>query len=271
MRKNIIRNAIAMVLILPFLMMSACEPDKKSELSKMEFANIPQMAFEMGDPNGDSDEPLHTVVLTQEFKILKTEVTQRQWFEVMGYNPSSFKGGEGDRNKLGNNPDHPVENVSWNEIQEFIVKLNERKDGYRYRLPTEAEWEYAARAGTTTTYFFGDDEALLSEYGWFSLGQTYPVAQKKPNSLGLFDMHGNVWEWVLDPYSRDYSEAVSQERAAEVQASSPLGLYYVIRGGSSFDKPRRLRSANRERITPDGRTENNPGVTGVGFRLLRTK
>lgn len=269
MRKNIIKTEI--VLILPFLMMLGCRPEEELKISKMEFATIPTGTFEMGDPNGDIDEPLHAVVLTQEFEILKTEVTQGQWFEVMKYNPSSFKGGEKDRKKLGNNSDHPVETVSWNEIQEFIAKLNERKDGYRYRLPTEAEWEYAARAGTTTTYFFGDDEALLSEYGWFSLSQTYPVAQKKPNSFGLYDMHGNVWEWALDPYSRDYSEAVSQERAEEVQASSPLGLYYVIRGGSSFDKPRRLRSANRERITPDGQTESNPGVTGVGFRLLRIK
>lgn len=268
MKKNI-RNV--MVLILPFLMMLGCPPEEELKVSNMEFVTIPTGAFEMGDPNGDSDEPLHTVVSTKEFEILKTEVTQGEWFEVMRYNPSFFKGGEGDREKLGKNPDHPVENLSWNEIQEFIARLNERKDGYRYRLPTEAEWEYAARAGTTTTYFFGDDEALLSEYGWFSLNQTYPVAQKKPNAFGLYDMHGNVWEWVLDPYSSDYSEAVSQERAAEVQASPPLGLYYVIRGGSSFDKPRRLRSANRERITPDGRTENNPGVTGVGFRLLRTK
>ena len=262
--------------------MTRCKEAQADEkLSKMEFVNVQTVAFEMGDPNGDSDEPLHTVVLTKEFEILKTEVTQRQWFQVMGYNPSSFKGGEGDRNKLGNNPDHPVENVSWDEIQQFMIKLNERNDGYRYRLPTEAEWECAARGlkpeewdrlikegRPAPAYSFGDDSALLTEFAWFSGNsgnQTQAAAQKKPNPFGLYDMHGNVWEWVLDPYSSDYSKAVSQEKAAEIQIAPASALYYVLRGGSSLDKPRRLRSANRERRTNDGRSND------VGFRLLRTK
>ncbi len=229
---------------------------------EMEFISIPKGIFEMGDPNGNANEkPLHPVVITKDFEIQKTEVTQEQWYSVMGDNPSYFKGGEEDRSKLGNNPDHPVENVSWNGVLEFISKLNEKNDGYHYRLPTEAEWEYAARAGTKTAYSFSEGEDL-SGYGWYSNNsekQSHPVARKKPNSFGLYDVHGNVWEWVSDWYG-----AYSSERVMDPPGPSS-GTYHVIRGGGWFNAPKFLRSASRVGLTPDVRGSD------VGLRMLRQK
>ncbi len=229
---------------------------------EMEFISIPGGIFDMGDSNGSSNEkPLHSVVITKGFEIQKTEVTQEQWYGVMGYNPSYFKGGEEDRNKLGNNPDHPVENVTWNDVPQFISKLNEKNDGYRYRLPTEAEWEYVARGGTKTPYSFRDGEDL-SEYGWHSQNsgkQSQPAAQKNPNPFGLYDVHGNVWEWVSDWYG-----AYPSGRVTDPQG--PLsGSYRVIRGGSWFNGEKYLRSASRVGITPDGRGSD------IGFRVIRVK
>lgn len=127
----------------------------------------------------------------EEFEMQQTTVTQAQWEEVMGNNPSRIKG-----------DDLPVTNVSWHDAQEFCKRLSERT-GDTYRLPTEAEWEYACRAGSTGKWCFGDDESQLDEYAWYydnSSGTVHPVAQKKPNAWGLYDMHGNVWEWCQDEY-----------------------------------------------------------------------
>lgn len=230
---------------------------------EMEFIPISSGTFEMGDSNGSSNEkPLHPVVIGKAFEIQKTEVTQEQWYSVMGDNPSYFKGGEEDRNKLGNNPDHPVENVNWNMVQEFISKLNEKNDGYHYRLPTEAEWEYAARGGTKTAYSFGNEEERLSEYGWYSNNsekQNHPVARKKTNPFGLYDVHGNVWEWVSDWYG-----AYPSGRVSDPQGPSS-GSYHVIRGGGWFNGSKYLRSAKRVGLTPDGRGSD------VGLRVVRVK
>ena len=229
------------------------------------FIKIPKGIFEMGSNDGHnyiSERPVHTVVISGDFETGVTEVTQRQWFEVMGHNPSYFKGGEEDQSKLGNNPDHPVENVSWNGVQEFIAKLNGENDGYVYRLPTEAEWEYAARGGTKTSYSFGDDEKLLPEYGWFSgnsWDQTHKVGTLKPNPFGLYDMHGNVWEWVSDWY-KEYQSGIV------IDPQGPLsGSARVFRGGSWRGSPQYLRSAGRDFDSPGYRYD------GLGFRLLRTK
>ena len=161
----------------------------------------------MGSDKGNDDEkPMHEVRISKPFYLGKYEVTQGQWQAVMGNNPSRFKG----------DPNRPVEQVAWEDVQAFMRKLNAIEGGTTYRLPTEAEWEYAARAGTTTAYSFGDDPRLLGEYAWYSenaKGKTHPVGQKKSNAWGLHDMHGNVWEWVQDWYSKPYPSGTVTESA----------------------------------------------------------
>jgi formylglycine-generating enzyme required for sulfatase activity len=163
----------------------------------MGFVQIPAGDFDMGSPSNeegrwDNEGPVHQVNISKAFYMSKYEVTQKQWRDVMGSSPSYFKG-----------DDLPVESVSWNDVQDFIKKLNEKEGGNKYRLPSEAEWEYAARAGTATRYSFGDDESKLGDYAWYMVNsgdKTHDVGQKKPNPWGLYDMHGNVWEWVQDIY-----------------------------------------------------------------------
>jgi serine/threonine-protein kinase len=166
----------------------------------MEMVYVPAGSFIMGSENGDSDEkPMHRVTISSGFYMGRYEVTQAQWQAVMGTNPSDFKGCD----------NCPVEQVSWDDAQEFIRQMNARGDGYTYRLPTEAEWEYACRAGTTTAFAYGD--LLSSEqanfdgkhpYGGASKGvyrqKTTLVGSFQPNAFGLYDMHGNVWEWCQD-------------------------------------------------------------------------
>jgi formylglycine-generating enzyme required for sulfatase activity len=151
--------------------------------------------FQMGSTDGRSDEqPVHTVRISQPFYLGVHTVTQSQWEAVMGNNPSRFT----------SNSNRPVEQVSWEDAQAFIGLLNAREEHARYRLPTEAEWEYAARAESTTAYCFGDDHRQLRKYAWYSEnagGQTHPVGILQPNAWGLYDIHGNVWEWVQDWYS----------------------------------------------------------------------
>jgi formylglycine-generating enzyme required for sulfatase activity len=210
----------------------------------MKFANIPAGTFQMGE-TGDS----HTVTLSQSFYLGTTEVTQTQWVSVMFNNPSSF-----------NNCDNcPVENVSWEDVQAFIKKLNDRGDG-KYRLPTEAEWEYAARANSTAKYSFGDNEALLGNYAWFdknSGSKTHEAATKQPNDWGLYDMHGNVWEWVQDWYGDYPTGSVTNP------AGIKTGTDKVIRGGSWGNDRTLLQSASRSGYAPSIRDQF------LGFRLVR--
>lgn len=124
----------------------------------------------------------------QDYEMAETQCTQSEWEKVMGNNPSYFKG-----------ENNPVERVSYDDVQAFIKKLNEKNDGYTYRLPTEEEWEFCCRAGSDKDYCFGDDVEKLKDYAWYcenSDNKTHPVKEKKPNLFGLFDMHGNVWEWT---------------------------------------------------------------------------
>lgn len=177
---------------------------------EMKFVYIEAGTFIMGTNNAAPGEgPAHEVTLTQDFEIGQTEVTQAQWYALMKndsrtwlHNPSYTK----------NCPQCPVDMVAWIDVVEFIKKLNALNDGYNYRLPTEAEWEYACRAGTTTTWSFGNDAKLLDQYAWqydSQTGKNRPVATKKPNPWGLYDMHGNVAEWVQDYWSRFTKDAVT--------------------------------------------------------------
>ena len=223
--------------------------------AELELVWIPEGSFMMGSLDSEfgrvSDEgPLHEVIFSRGFWLGKYEVTQGQWEAVMGYNPSRFKG-----------TDRPVENVSWEAVQQFIGALNQAEGRAIYRLPTEAEWEYACRAGTTTRYSFGNDERELGEYAWYAAnsgGSTQDVGLKKPNAWGLYDMHGNVWEWSHHWYG-DY--------AAESQTDPTgpaMGSLRVTRGGCwSIADAWRFRSAYRSKVAPAEHYAN------LGFRLMR--
>lgn len=213
------------------------------------FMSISAGEFQMGSNSGSADEkPVHRVVLSKSFQLGKYEITQGQWKAVMGSNPSFFTGDDS----------LPVETVSWSDVQQFIAKLNALNDGYQYRLPTEAEWEYACRAGTT-----GDYAGNLDELAWYyntSGNKTHAVGTKKPNAWGLYDMHGNVVEWVQDWYSDQYY-AVSPLTDPPGPSS---GLGRVLRGGGYSESAANSRSAFRDYSSPGGVNSNR------GFRLLRT-
>jgi formylglycine-generating enzyme required for sulfatase activity len=225
----------------------------------MSFVLIPAESFLMGSPAREAgrydNEQQHPVTIKKPFYLQTTEVTQKQWRQVMGQNPSIFKDyGDG----------CPVETVSWNEAQEFIKKLNQMESGGRYRLPTEAEWEYACRAQSKGKFYFGDEEARLGEYAWYarnSGGKTHPVGEKEPNAWGLYDMHGNVWEWVEDDYHGSYTGAPDDGRA---WIDSPRDSARVVRGGSWGLGARDCRSATRIIYGPGDRNGS------MGFRLSRS-
>jgi len=175
-----------------------------------------------------SEHPQHKVTISEPFYLQATAVTQGQWEKVIGENPSEF-------NKCGD--DCPVKEVPWTDTQKFIDKLNDMEgtDKFKYRLPTEAEWEYASRAGTTTDFSFGDDSDKLCKYAWYannSKGKTHPVGQKEPNAWGIYDIYGNVWEWVEDDWHDNYDGAPDDGRA---WVDDPRGADRVIRGGSWND------------------------------------
>jgi formylglycine-generating enzyme len=209
----------------------------------MEFVLVKGGCFQMGDTFGDGDndeKPLHEVCV-DDFYLGKYEVTQGQWEKVMGNNPSSFKG-----------RDNPVERVSWNDVQEFIDRLN-NQSGRKYRLPTEAEWEYAARSGGKREKYSGtSQEADLGQYAWYSDNsgnQTHPMGEKRPNGLGLYDMTGNVWEWCADWYGENYY----QDSPKDNPRGLGNGQYRVLRGGSWDSDPRDVRAAFRIRDDPANR------------------
>jgi len=218
----------------------------------MQFALIPAGEFQMGSTSGDDDErPVRTIRISKPFYLGIYEVTQGQWEAVMGSNPSQFKG----------DASRPVESVSWEEVQQFIDKLNTRESGTKYRLPTEAEWEYAARAGSKTAYSFGDDSSQLSKYAWFgdnAGNTTHPVGKLQPNAWGLHDMYGNVAEWVQDWYDKYTAEPVIDPQGPS------SGSDRVIRGGSWSHGAGICRSACRGDVAPGARNGY------LGFRLLRT-
>jgi len=227
----------------------------------------------MGSPDddkgaGNAEKPQHQVRITRPFFLGIHEVTQGQYQAVMGENPSQFKGSD----------DLPVEQVSWLDAVLFCNKLSEQEKktpfyrinvtevtiagGNGYRLPTEAEWEYACRAGSTTLYPFGDDVSKLGDHVWFgdnSDSKTHPIGQKRPNAWGLYDMLGNVWEWCADWYDEKYYALPAS--VAVDPPGPPKASYRVFRGGSWSSYAWSCRPAFRSRGAPESR--NNY----LGFRV----
>ena len=213
-------------------------------------------AFMMGSPKSeakrDEDEIQHQVTLTKGFYLGKYEVTQAEWERVMGNNPSRFKGA-----------DRPVENVSWSDAVEFCKKLTEMEkkagrvpQGMSYQLPTEAQWEYACRAGTSTMYSWGDDiNPKLANYQDSGLSKTMAVGSYRPNPWGFHDMHGNVWEWCADWFGDYPSGSVTNP------IGPASGSLRVFRGGSWYYDGAYLRSAMRNNNSPSARGN------GIGFRV----
>lgn len=221
----------------------------------MQFIFVKGGCFNMGDTFGDGEKneaPVHEVCVPDLY-VGKYEVTQSQWKKVMGNNPAS---------QIGCGPECPVENVSWITVQEFIGKLNS-KGGSQYRLPTEAEWEYAARSGGKKEKWAGtSDEDLLGSYAWYDKNSdtaTHRVGTRRSNSLGLYDMSGNVLEWCQDWYSEDYY-GVSPKNNPSGPSS---GQKRVLRGGLYASEPKDLRVSRRVGDDIDVRDGSN------GFRLVR--
>ncbi|MGA2031339.1 MAG: formylglycine-generating enzyme family protein [Thermoguttaceae bacterium] len=228
---------------------------------KLEMALIPAGEFLMGSPDSDNnaggdEKPQHRLRITRPFYLGKHLVTQEQWQAVTGNNPSHFKG-----------PKNPVETVSWDDCQQFLEKLNAKAGPLpagegEFRLPTEAQWEYACRAGSTTRYCFGDEESGLGEYAWYAANsgdKTHPVGEKKPNAWGLYDMHGNVWEWCQDWYDSGYYA----KSPTDDPTGAANGSDRVDRGGGWSLVARLCRSAHRYFNGPGGRGIN------LGLRVSR--
>lgn len=224
---------------------------------KLEMVLIPAGEFMMGSPGWekgfDNEKPQHRVRITKPFYLGKYLVTQEQWEAVMDKNPSQFKG-----------PKNPVEEVSWDDCQQFLGKLNAKSTagGGKFQLPTEAQWEYACRAGSTTRYCFGDEESGLGEYAWYDGNAdrtTHLVGEKKSNRWGLYDMHGNVWEWCQDFHADGYYK----ESPVDDPSGPSGGSHRVYRGGC-WDAPAGYcKSAYRPLGVPKGRS------CRLGFRVSR--
>ncbi|MCX5825736.1 MAG: formylglycine-generating enzyme family protein [Deltaproteobacteria bacterium] len=244
-----------------FLADSLGKKEYTCQILNAKFVLIPAGMFMMGSPEDEpwraGNETLRQVTISKPFYLQTTPVTQGQWEKVMGENPLWVTGDD----------NFPVEKVSWNDVQKFIRKINEMEGTEKYRLPTEAEWEYACRAGSTTAYCFGDDPGRLNEYAWYadnSGDKTHPVGRKKPNDWGLYDMHGNVGEWVQDRYDDDDWDYPPSGLVTDPPGPSS-GSSRALRGGSGHSYAGVCRSANRDITFPDRR------VDYLGFRLLRTR
>ncbi len=215
-----------------------------------------------GDNVFNQEHPQHRVKIDKPFYLSATVVTQKQWKAVM--NSSPWKG----KKHIKEGDTYPATYVSWNDVQEFIQKLNQ-KEGVTYRLPSEAEWEYACRAGSESMYYFGESTTTLREHAWLNkntenIGKQYAhqVGKKKPNVYGLFDMHGNVWEWCGDWYDKSYYNSLKEKVSVNPQGPAS-GLSRVMRGGSFHHSPQHIRSAYRYSYSP-----SESGGT-IGFRLIK--
>jgi len=261
-KELIISTYVVKTLISEKIVSADCKNSEEIE-PFMEFILIPAGEFEMGSPSREKrrklwESPVHRVTIKKPFYLSRYPVTQEQWQKVMGNSPSYFKGEK-----------RPVENVSWVEVQAYFRKLNsleKTENNCIYRLPTEAEWEYAARAGTTTSYFFGDDESKLKEYAWFlenSGLETHSVGLKKPNPWGLYDLYGNVGEWVQDEYHISYKGAPADGRAWESSFPDLSTPVRIRRGGGWNGNAGCCRSAERLFAAQDKK------LNSLGFRVGR--
>ena len=218
---------------------------------KIAFVPIPAGVFYMGSENGGEEErPVHLVTIAKPFYMGKYAVTQEQWQKIMGTTPSRFEGAL-----------NPVEQITWDKCQVFLSKLTDASPGKTFRFPTEAQWEYACRAGTKTAYSFGDSPDAIEGYAWVgsnSESRTHPVGEKKPNAWGLHDMHGNVWEWVQDRDHFNYSGCPVDGSAW----TDSGGSFHVVRGGSWDDVPKFCRSSSRPALWPA------PESMRYGFRVM---
>ncbi|RKZ75350.1 MAG: hypothetical protein DRQ57_07740, partial [Gammaproteobacteria bacterium] len=219
----------------------------------LDMVYIPGGKFTMGSTERDYEKPPHPVTV-QPFFMAKYPVTQSQWQAVMGNNPSSFKG-----------ENRPVENISWDDVVKFCQQLSE-KTGKEYRLPSEAEWEYACRAGTTTPFYFG--ETITTDLANYGGNSTTDVGSFPPNAFGLYDMHGNVWEWCADAWHDNYKGAPSDgsiwgKKGLLAKWFSSESRLPVVRGGSWLIDARSVRTALRNWYSRDFRGSY------VGFRLAR--
>ena len=267
----------------------------------MKFVLIPPGEFTMGSTNAEieaalkvvgedphwregitSEAPQHTVILTQAIYLSVVEVTQREYEAVMHATPSYFASTGAGKVAVANldTQNHPVETVSWNDAAEFCAKLSQNEEltpfyvregetitpskGTGYRLPTEAEWEFACRAGTTTGNWIGDEEDELVQAGWFATnsgGRTHAVGLLKMNPLGLYDIHGNVWEWVEDGWDPRYYGQFTKKPAINPNCPCPTGSLRLVRGGGWLFPASYCRSSHRNRPTPQGREGH------IGFRV----
>ena len=231
-------------------------PGETRTFDGIEFQWCPSGTYVMGSPQGeeghDSDETQHQVTISHGFWLGKYEVTQSQWESVMGSNPSLFPGAN-----------RPVEAVSWEDVQDFIAALNTGKGGAaEYRLPTESEWEYACRAGTTSRFYWGEDsdETTIDSHAWYngnSSAETHAVGEKLPNVWGLYDISGNVFEWCQDRYGPYPSGPVTDPQGPS------SGILRVARGGSWAHVPSACRSAERLSAPVDVQ------FSDIGLRLVR--
>ncbi len=279
--RHAIQTLTILTMTLPVGYALSVEPPKEfTNNIGMKFKLIPAGEFMMGSSESPEDlaktshsltpeyfrceRPRHTVRITRAFFIGVTEVTQEQYEEIMGVNPSWFShtGKGADKVKRMDTSKFPVETVSWDDAVGFCRRISEQEHR-TYRLPTEAEWEYACRAGTTTKWCCGDDKKCLSKYACYednSEGTSRPVAQLKPNPWGLYDLHGNVWEWCSDWWETKYYA----NSPTDDPTGPKIGTVQVVRGGSWAYPALHCRSAQRGRFMP---RHHEHGLT-FGFRVV---